>query len=349
MQASVSGSPARRAAGAEVALGRKLFADRRISGDGTVACDTCHPAENRFADPRAPSIGVSGQSGTRRAPSLLDLTLYRCYFWDCRADSLEDQVRFPFLNPVELGFQNEEEVLGRIRATGDYARLFHQVYGEGSVLTLAQVARAIVAYERSLQEPASPLDRYIAGDRLALPVPAQAGLALFRGRAGCSTCHSIDDQSAPLTDGLFHDSSVGLREAGGSVSGLTVRLSNLPASERFALLARDRQVAALGRFVVTLDPRDIGKFRTPSLRHAVHAGPYMHDGSVATLEQAIELELYYRGLDRGFPANLSLEERYQLKAFLEAVSAVAVRARSTAGTDKPASPSLPHLARIHHG
>jgi cytochrome c peroxidase len=235
---------------------------------------------------------------------------------------LEEQLLFPVTNPAEMSFSAEGDFLNRIRESPGYVEAFRKLEDVPSTeaLRFTNVSRVIVAYERSLTS-VNVVDQYLFSKQSnALSPVAQSGLEVFRGKALCSGCHLITDHDAPLTDAGFHLSGVGLRKSGGELAMLARELSTLPAAERYARVQRDPLVAELGRFVVTLEPKDIGEFRTPSLRQVARTAPYMHDGSIATLDEAVDLELYIRGFDFGHPIIISDEEKHALIAFLREIS-----------------------------
>jgi cytochrome c peroxidase len=176
-------------------------------------------------------------------------------------------------------------------------------------------------------------ERFRSGhDASALNAPAQRGLVLFTGRAQCASCHLVDAREAALTDGRFHSVGVGLGDIAAELPVLVRRVVQADEAGRDRLVTRDPAIAALGRFVVNRDPASIGAFRTPDLRNVALTAPYMHDGSVPTLEEAVEREVYYRGQKNGQVIALTAGERQDLVAFLQALSspdvpAVAERAR----------------------
>ncbi|MHB8347173.1 MAG: cytochrome-c peroxidase [Acidiferrobacterales bacterium] len=313
----------------EIALGRALFRDKNLSADRTVACISCHQPDHAFADDRPVSFGVYHRPGTRNAPSLLNIGAYRTFFWDGHAPSLRAQVAFPFLAANELGFAGKEEVVARVERNPAYVAAFRRLRrSPGVPLRFADIAQALVAYERSLRARPSPFDRYLAGDRAALSLSARRGLKLFRGKAGCASCHVITTHSAPLTDNAFHSEGVGLSAIGPKVAMLAREAAHRTVAERFRRVESDAPLASLGRYLVTLNPKDIGKFRTPSLKNVALTAPYMHDGSVPTLAQAVDIELYYRGLKLGTPIILSTEDQRDLLAFLRSLSALPGRVRT---------------------
>jgi cytochrome c peroxidase len=253
--------------------------------------------------------------GTRNAPSLLDVGAYRTYFWDGRAASLEEQVQGPLLNPTEMGLASDAALIQRVLENAAYRESFRTLNGRDSI-EAKDVARAIVAYERTLGRKPTALERFLDGDHTALASAAQRGLRLFTGKAGCVSCHKIEGSSRPLTDNLYHTSSLGLRAMGPRIGALIEKLSAQSAAQRTLCIQENPECAALGRFAISLDPKDVGAFRTPSLRAVSHTAPYMHDGSVETLEEALDLELYYLGANRGYPVILSDDERQDLLVFL---------------------------------
>jgi cytochrome c peroxidase len=320
----------------QVALGRALFQDPNLSNDRSVSCASCHARNRAFSDGKTVSVGTFHRRGTRNAPSLIGLSEYPNLFWDGRADSLEEQAAFPLYSATEMGLSGPDQLLTRVGENPEYLAQSQAAKGRGRAVAESDIIAAIVAYERSLVRDATPFDRYLAGDEGALSANAKEGLTLFRGRAGCSSCHLLGDRAAPLTDGAFHESAVSLRAAGGGFAAVAIRVTGLPIKQRLGLVSTDARVAALGRFVITLDPKDIGCFRTPSLRNAGLTAPYMHDGSVPTLQAAIDLELYYRGLKQGYPVNFSLEERRDLRLFIESVTGPPVRKRRASSDGRTA-------------
>jgi len=304
------------------ALGKAIFSDTGFSEDHSTSCLFCHGDTFGFGDERGTSVGVHRRTSVRRSLNLLDLPLYKSFFWDGRVASLLDQARLPFVSPVELGLKSEDEVLRRIRRNPAYVEAFQRLYGvKPGGISMNHVAKALVAFEQALPRPPSRIDRYLAGDITALSAVARHGMEVFAGKGGCSTCHVVDERKAPLTDNQFHASGVGLASAGAQLSRLLAQVAELDQRERFARIALDPQISDLGRYVVTLNSADIGKFRTPSLRNVASANRlFMHDGSIFTLREAIELEIRFRGLERGRPLDLSTIERDDIQVFLEEIS-----------------------------
>jgi cytochrome c peroxidase len=301
------------------ALGRRLFFDARLSANGKVSCASCHQPDQAFADGRRTAVGVEERRGTRNTPSLLNAAFQSSQFWEGRRGSLEEQVLDPLVSPVEHGLPDKAALLDLIRADASYVREF------GLEVQARHVARALAAFVRSLALGGSAFDRHLyGGERAALSDSAARGLDLFRGRARCTDCHTIGERDASFSDGRFHAVGIGLDRIAPKLAALAARVVRMPQTEVDALVALDGEVAALGRFLVTRDPADIGKFRTPSLRNVALTAPYMHDGSVATLEEALDHELYYRGRLQGRPLVLTPAEKRDLIAFLRSLTSLSL-------------------------
>lgn len=275
---------------AKVALGAQLYFDPRLSADGTISCATCHDPDKAWANHDPVDVGIQGRRGSRNSGTILDAAYMDYQFWDGRAASLEEQALGPIHNPVEMG-ETLENVVRKLAAIDGYRTGFREVFG-GEV-TADGIAKAIAAFERTVLSGPSPYDRYVAGDRSAMPAAAVRGLRIFNGKARCRTCHG----GPMLSDQGFHNIGVGM----------------------------DRETPDIGREAVTKDPRDRGRFKTPSLRNVALTWPYMHDGSARTLADVIEW--YDRGglpnptLDAFvMPLELSDAEQRDLEAFLEALT-----------------------------
>ena len=285
----------------KVELGRRLFFDPGLSRDGTISCASCHQPEKAFTDGRALAVGIEQRVGRRNVPTLLNGAYGKTMFWDGRAASLEEQALVPLTHPNEMD-NSLEGIVERLREDGVYPGLFEPAFGSAEV-TPRRIAQALASYQRALVAGDSPFDRYlILNDESALSDAARRGLALFRGKARCSHCHD-----GPLfTDQKFHNTGVGW--------------GNEPPD--------------LGRFEFTGIEEDKGRFKTPTLRNVTLTAPYMHDGSIASLEEVIEF--YNRGgqpnpsLDPTIrPLNLSAQEKSDLIAFLRSLSAGVDAGRNT--------------------
>lgn len=298
-------------------VGGRLFNDPRLGSDGLTSCATCHISSLAFTDGRAVSEGAFGRTGTRNAPSLIGLAEHGPQFWDGRESTLSRAVMQPFSNPKEMGHDSLAPVLARIEAQPGYQSFF------GEHVEEAEVAAALVAYVRSLDDGLSAFERaHRTGDFSALGGEAERGMALFQGKAQCASCHLPEGGTHAFSDDRFHHASVGFARIAGNIRALQSRLDRArQAGEPIGrLVLADADIAELGRFAVTAAPQDLGAFRTPGLRNVARTAPYMHDGSIQTLEAAIEHELYYRGLATGQPIKLTVEEQRQLAAFLRTLS-----------------------------
>jgi cytochrome c peroxidase len=308
----------------KITLGQKLFFDKRLSRDGSTSCASCHQPEHSFADLLNVGKGIDGQRGSRNTPSLLNVAFNTTQFWDGRRSSLEEQALDPFLNPREHGLASEEALLMILRRDSEYRSAFQSAFPNSpDAISGKHVGQAIANFELTLVRGNSPFDRFaFLGEQSALSDRAQNGLALFQGRAQCARCHQIEKKYALFTDNEFHSLNVGLSRIEPRLASITMNL----VSKRTAgasidhVVLSDEEIAELGRFAVTLKPADIGKFRTPSLRNVARTGPYMHDGSVGSLEEAVELELYYRSTEAERPLILTPVEKGDLVEFLKSLS-----------------------------
>lgn len=309
-----------------ITLGRTLFFDPALSTDGKISCASCHRPDLAFADGLPRASGAYGQQGTRNTPSVLDVRQQRSLFWDGRRTRLEDQALDPLLNSVEHGLRDEAQLLDKLRADAHYVAAFQAAFGvPASQMTVQHVAQALSAFERTLTSGPSPFDRFLAGQRDALPMAARRGWVVFDQQARCTRCHSAEAAEGLLplfTDHQFHSLAVGFGKVERKLPQLTRRLVGLHRDGRaFSQeVLSDADIAELGRFAFTLDPRDLGAFKTPGLRNVALTAPYMHDGSVVTLAEAVDLEVYYRGAREDRPLILTPAEREDLIAFLHALT-----------------------------
>lgn len=255
---------------AKVALGKMLFFDPRFSSTGTVSCFTCHNVMEGGDDHRPTSIGVEAQRGGRNAPTVWNAAFLSVQFWDGRAATLEDQAKGPPVNPIEMGMSNLRAVIDRIQRIPGYRPYFERAFGAGDVVTMDNAARAIAAYERTLITPGSAYDRYVKGNKRALTAQQVRGMNTFHG-VGCTSCHQGPAFSGPPLP-------VG--------SGFFMKLPMFPQSPYVAKydLLRDR-----GRYEVTHKAADDHMWRVPGLRNLVYTAPYMHNGSVKTLPDAVRV------------------------------------------------------------
>jgi cytochrome c peroxidase len=304
-----------------VELGRKLYFDTRLSPDKSVSCATCHDVTRGFTDQRAVPEGIHGQFGKRNAPTTLNAALLQTFFWDGRAPSLDHQATMPILNPVEMGMPDEATALKAVRDVPEYEEAFQKAYGRQP--TYADVGRAIAAFERTLIFVDSPFRRFVNGNAAAISAEARAGWELFNGKARCVACHPMNPSNPLGSDNRFHNVGVSARHQ--NFEGLAQKslkaLAEGASEQKLDELAVGTDLSELGRFMVTHNRSEIGSFRTPQILNIGITGPYMHDGSMATLWDV--MDHYNKGgeanpfLDGGIePLALTEEEIDQLVAFL---------------------------------
>lgn len=269
-------------------LGEQLFFDKRLSADGAMACATCHdPAQAFTQRDRATPTGQSGRPLRRNAPTLLNVAFARPLMHDGAAPSLEAQVLTPLLDRAEMANTSFADLEQRLAALSEYGTAFEAVF-QGPP-TMARIGEALAAYQRTLLSGNSAFDRWkYGGDQAAMSADAKAGFELFTGKAGCVMCHVVGETSALFTDNGMHNTGIGAAHAG--------RVARQDAATIDFAAAGDR-----GRQEVTGQPADLYRYRTPTLRNVALTAPYMHDGSIASLEEVV------RFYDRGGIANANLD------------------------------------------
>jgi cytochrome c peroxidase len=270
---------------ARIALGQKLFFEARLSGDGTVACATCHDPARAFTDGRPASVGIHGRVGQRNAPTILNALYNKHQFWDGRVNTLEEQAALPITNPFEMGSASIGDAVSGIASDKDYHTQFMQAFGRG--VNEQDMLSAIAAYERTLASFDSPFDHFIAGEANAISDSAKRGWELFNTKARCHLCHALTENQRDATlfiDNDFHNIGIGiLRHHVGPLAQQAERelaQGHLAAIDTAAITS---EMSALGRFLVTREQSDIASFKTPGLRNVLVTGPYFHDGSMQTL------------------------------------------------------------------
>jgi cytochrome c peroxidase len=316
--AGMAGTPAMRE------LGEKLFFDRGLAANGTLSCAMCHiPAQGFASNQSALSIGVEGRTLRRNAPSLYNVVYKRYLFHDGREIDLAAQVWGPLLAPDEMGNSAIGPLLARLRADPDYGPAFGAAFpGEG--VTMTTLGRAIAAYEATLLRGDSRFDRAVYGGlKDSLSEEEWRGYEIFISKGGCSTCHSIGEDAALFTDQSWHNTGVAFRSRTAS--------PNVPVEIARGIIKNVDVVALgltlspprdIGRFEITNNPADRWAYITPLLRGVAETAPYMHDGSISTLEEVIDF--YNRGggansaLDSKIrPLGLTIEEKAALVALLK--------------------------------
>lgn len=271
----------------KIALGKQLYFDKRLSKDNTVSCASCHAPDKGYSNGERFATGVGGARGGRSAPSVINSAYYRQQFWDGRADSLEGQALGPIENPIEMAMSIEDAV-DRLNRIDGYRTQFQKVFGTDA--TPDAIAKAIAAYERTIISGNAPYDRFKAGDKDALSEAAERGRKLFFGKANCAACHSGPN----FSDNSYHNIGISM----------------------------DAKEPDKGRVVVSKLGGDTGAFKTPTLREVHRTAPYMHDGSLKTLEDVVEH--YAKGgianewLDEEiFPLRLTDQDKADLVTFMK--------------------------------
>lgn len=275
----------------KIKLGDKLFHDARFSTTGEVSCSTCHAREKGFTDNLRVSEGINKLTGTRNAPTVINAAYYTTQFWDGREPDLEGQSKQPPLNPVEMGLTDYEPILKIVRTDPEYTAQFKKVFGKtGNDISIDDVAMAIAAFERTVISGNSPFDRFqYGGEAGALNASQIRGLQLFTGKARCVSCHRIEQTTALFIDNRFHNIGVGFKRVRGKEAATAtefLKQKRAGADVDITVLTQEN-MSELGRFAVTENGTQVGAFKTPTLRNIAVTQPYMHDGSLETLEDVV--------------------------------------------------------------
>lgn len=275
---------------AKVEFGKQLFFDKRLSIDGSTSCESCHAiggdndkwgADNN----KSLSSGTGNQLGTRNSPTLYNSVFNFKQLWDGRADTLAHQVRGVVLSPTVMGMKSWEDVVNKLKDDQVYAEQSEKIYG--SSLSKENITDAIAEYEKTLITPNSPFDQYLNGDDEAISDIQKAGYQLFKSY-GCVSCH----QGKNVGGNMFQKFGV--------LKDISLKTGDLSDD--------------LGRYNVTKNEWDKRVFRVPSLRLATKTPPYFHNGSVKTIEEAVDIMIKYQ-LGRGVPQ----KDRDAIIAFLDSL------------------------------
>jgi len=293
----------------KIELGKELFFDRRLSGDGTMSCATCHDPERAFADGLELSLSYPTTRNWRNAPTLVNVAFQKYLFHDGRANSLEDQALFPMMSAFEMN-RNLDFLEEVIRSVPEYVNSFQKVFNDEP--SRERIAMAIAAFERTIVSVNAPIDKYLKGNHQALSDNAQQGLAVFLGKGRCKECH----YGVSLSDDAFHALNVPEKAEHQSDPRIAVTrrfVAKVYHYEDYRTLTEDP-----GRYLITKDRKDWKAFRTPSLREVAKTAPYMHNGMFSTLDEVIEF--FNHGGGKGNtalkPLGLNEEEKKNLKIFL---------------------------------
>lgn len=245
-------------------LGKRLFYEQNISRDKTTSCASCHNPSNGGADGRRKSVLADGSLAQFNAPTVFNCSLNFRQFWDGRATSLEDQVKLMITSQSAMGLPWDDLIV-RLQTDAEYQSEFNRIYADG--ITTNNVTNAIAEFERSLTTPNAPFDRYLRGERNAISKNEEQGYRLFL-RYGCASCHQ----------GIA---------VGGNMYG------KMGAIRDYFTASRAATLADFGRFNLTQKEQHRYQFKVSSLRNVAKTAPYMHDGSIATLEEAVQVMGYY--------------------------------------------------------
>ncbi len=280
--------------GTKEALGAMLFLDPILSSDNTISCASCHIPSRAFADTVALSKGVGGKLGTRNTPSAMNLASHDIFFHDGRAESLELQAAGPIENPVEMNLPVTEAVK-KLNANKNYVAFFKKLYKESP--TKANLLDALATFERSLETSNTPFDKYMNDDTTAISASAKRGQKIFNVKGKCFDCHFGPD----FTRDDFKN--IGLYNG--------------------------KELNDVGRYGVTKDSADIGKFKVPGLRNIAVTGPYMHNGMFKTLTEVIDYYNEPQKFVKGIinmdtimltPINLTAQDKADLLEFLKTLT-----------------------------
>jgi len=283
---------------AKVELGRQLYYDQRLSGDGSRSCYSCHLVEHGLTDGKPKAIGAYNVELPRSSPTLWDIGYHAQFYWDGRSGSLEAQAKAAWSGgnmgaSAKDGRPSMEEICARLNQIPGYRKQFQEVFGAEA--NPDNVVKAIAAFERTIVADDSAWIRFRGGDTNALSEAAQRGWKIFSEKAKCSNCHD----GLLLTDQQYHNVGIGMKD----------------------------KTPDVGRFKVTQNERDTGAFKTPTLIDIGKSAPYFHNGSVATLEEAVDLMLS-GGLKNKYldttnlkPVRLTKQERADLLEFLRSLDA----------------------------
>jgi cytochrome c peroxidase len=315
----------------KISLGRKIFFDRRLSLNRTLSCAMCHVPEQGFThNELATAVGLEGRTVRRNSPTIYNVGYMQKLFHDARDDRLEHQVWQPLLANNEMANPSVSAVVNRLRGLADYGGLFEKAF-DGASANLENIGMAIASYERTLISANSSFDRWhFGGEDDAVNESVKRGFELFTGKGRCSTCHTINPDHALFTDHQLHNTGVGYLRS----------MASLPTTPQPILLApgvvievdptavrdsSEKPPADLGYYEITQDPIDRWKYRTPSLRNVDLTPPYMHDGSLRSLDSVVDF-YNHGGVENELldpvikPLNLSTQEAADLVSLLKSLT-----------------------------
>jgi len=296
----------------EIELGKKLFFDRRLSGDGTMSCAVCHNPDTGYSDGLSISLSYPTTKNWRNSPTLINIGYNNIFFMDGRASTLEEQSLFPIMSNFEMN-QNLDFLEEELKEVPEYVRSFKTVFG--GEINRERIAKAIASFQRTITSGNAPIDRYLTGDKGALTPEQKKGYEIFIGKGRCVKCHN----GANLTDNRFYN--LGVPDDPEVMNdprvAVTMRFTaKVSGYKEYRTLHEDP-----GRYLVTKDPKDWKAFKTPTLREIALTGPYLHNGIFDTIDEVIDFLDKGGGRDQNktsilIPLLLSSEEKRYLKTFL---------------------------------
>lgn len=255
---------------AKTELGRMLFMDPRFSSTGTVSCNSCHNVMLGGEDNRSVSMGVHGKTGGRSAPTVWNSAFSGSQFWDGRAKTLEEQAKGPVTNPIEMGMKDLDTAIKRLQSIPGYKPYFEKAFGKGAKINVNNAAKAVAAYERTLITPNSAYDKYVKGNKKSLNSQQLRGMKKF-AETGCTSCHS------------------GSAFNGANISANKSLFMKFPIFEGSKYISQLRLKTDKGRYEVSKNDVDKNVWKVPTLRNISMTAPYFHNGSVKTLDEAVEV------------------------------------------------------------
>jgi cytochrome c peroxidase len=314
---------------AKIALGKKLFFDPRLSLTDNLSCAMCHiPAQGFTNNHMATSVGITGKTGRRNAPTILNSGFLQRLLHDGREYTLEQQAWGPLLDHNEMGNPSIGFVIHKIKSLNDYQGLFKQAFNKP--VTMETLGMAIASYERTLIAANSPFDRwYYQQQENAISPAAKKGFRLFTGKAGCSSCHLVNEQYALFTDDKLHNTGIGYQQfsAKAPLSNQKTIFSWISMQAPVDKITRLPRPGAndQGLYEITLNPDDLWRYKTPTLRNIAKTAPYMHNGQMHSLEEIVRFYNQGGASNAGLsllikPLHLNNDEINQLVAFLNSLT-----------------------------
>jgi cytochrome c peroxidase len=314
---------------AKIALGKKVFFDPRLSLTDNLSCAMCHiPAQGFTNNHMATSVGITGKTGRRNAPTILNSGFLQRLFHDGREYTLEQQAWGPLLDHNEMGNPSIGFVIHKIKSLNDYQELFEQAFNKP--VTMETLGMAIASYERTLIAANSPFDRwYYQQQENAISPAAKKGFRLFTGKAGCSSCHLVNKQYALFTDDKLHNTGIGYQQFStkAPLSNQKTIFSWISMQAPVDKITRLPRPGAndQGLYEITLNPDDLWRYKTPTLRNIAKTAPYMHNGQMHCLEEIVRFYNQGGASNAGLsllikPLHLNNDEINQLVAFLNSLT-----------------------------